>query len=221
MKTLVKKDIRLVGLFANFILIPFTLIGGFFINLMVEPFFRYGFYIAVYFFLLLIVESKIWGYEIMCKGDIFLNSLPLDRRTIVVSRYITLLLYTAIISLLIFIMSHLMGSNFNKSTIYLISLNEMLNIFFFMVIFMAISIPFSYNRDGRKYTAILPLLIIYFLTFNGIRYGLRKEMIFRKLISLFKNINLNQFSFLALIISVLAYYISLKKSIEIYEKMEF
>mgnify|MGYP000877089709 CR=1 FL=1 len=215
MKTLVKKDIKVVGLLINFILIPLGLMLVLFLKMVDDNFLRYSFYIGILILMIGMVHIQLWAHDFHFKSDRFLNSLPLDKELIVSSRYVTMLVYVLYSALIVYVFSYI---STDRILIYPIKVSEILTISSIVIILMAFYLPFYYligHKDGRTNDLYLFIMTI---TVIILRNSYKKQNI---LYSSFSIIDLKQFSLLLIIISLIAYMVSLYSSIKIYRDREF
>lgn len=217
MKTLIKKDITLVGALLNFGLFPLAMTFTLLINLLIDNFHRVSVYVGILLIIIHIVNSIIWAYDTQYKSDILLNSLPIDRKTIVASRYVTILFYLVAMSTFIFIMGLALASGSRNFFMYAISLNEILNTVSLVIVLMAIYLAVYYYGSYRKKMPNDITLFVVASAYVIMRYlYINNNTIFR----VFNGINLNHAPFISIIVAGLAYFLSMKLSIRMYNKLE-
>lgn len=215
MKTLVKKDIKVVGILSNFFLIILGLLLAILLKLVDDNFKRYTFYIGIMIVMMGWVHAQLWAHDLYFKSDVFLNSLPLDRRILVSSRYVTMLVYILYIALIVFVFSYTI---IDGSPIYPINVNEILNISSITILMTAFYLPTYYLRGHKdERTNDIALIIIMAIIMILRSSYINKNIIYRSLSIL----NLNQSPLLFILISLAAYIGSLYFSIKIYESKEF
>lgn len=167
MKTLVKKDIHLIGNYNIFIIIV-CLGGGFasFITNKIDLFNIVSLWVGIISIYLIL---EVLTAQDRITKDIILKSLPIDRKDIVLSRYITMLIYVICISIVIFLSSFIFGF---YDDIFIIGnaipiLTLIFNIFL-SIVFTSIILPVDYlsgkinrvlNKSIFSMTVIFPIII--------------------------------------------------------------
>ena len=218
MKILIKKDIKLVGIFINFAMIPLGLILVLFLKLVDDDFLRIFLYIFILFLMVNLALLRIWAHDFNYKSDMFLNSLPLDKRILVASRYATIIIYILYSSLIAFIMSYSFRGRFDNEPIYPIHINEILNLVSVIIFFMACYLPRYYRNSHKTGGSSNIALVVFMAAIILIRLSYKNKNIIYQMIS---NIELRQFSLILMILSIIAYILSLYFSIRIYSDREF
>ncbi len=218
MKTLIKKDIKIVGPLINMILIPMGLVFAFGIVLIDDKFIRILLSSFSIFMMANMALLKMWSHDFSKKTDIFLNSLPLDKELIVTSRYASIMIYIACSSLIVFIVSQSHRGMFINDPINTIDLNEIINIISVSILLMASYLPIYYTKS-RKFNNVSELpLFIGLVAIVIIRHSYNNKNVFYRIIN---NIDLSQISVILIILSIIAYTLSLKASIKLYKSQEF
>ena len=215
MKTLIKKDIKIVGILISFVLIILGLLLATILKLVDDNFIRYIFYIGIMIFMLGWVHAQLWANDLYFKSDLFLNSLPLDRRIIVSSRYVTMLVYISYIALIVFVSSY---TFVDGSPVYPINVNEILNISSITILLIAFYLPTYYlreNKDDRTYDILIFIIMAIIMILRS--SYINKNILYRSISIL----DLNQSPLLFILISLASYIGSLYFSIKIYESKEF
>lgn len=217
MKTLIKKDIRTVGPLLNICLILLALIYTILIKLVDDTYLSFFVYIGILLYMLHLVNSTIWDNDYQYKIDNILNSLPIARKTIVASRYMTMMIYILSLSSLVFIMSFIFDIDSDNIFMNSITLNEILNIISAVILLMAGYLAIYYYtayKERRASDLLLFIAMVYIVIF---RYSYIKENIIYRVIS---NIDFKGSPYILLIISIIAYLASLHFSVKIYSKRQ-
>ena len=218
MKILIKKDIKIVGVFTNFLLILLGLMFGFLIVLIEDHFIRILLHSITIFLMIGAALFKMWGHDFSKRTDMFLNSLPLDKEIIVASRYASILLYIIASSFFVFIVSYGYKGLFNHDRTYPINVNELINIISISIFIMACYLPMWYAKGKKNLTSSNTAIFIGIATISILKSSDNTKSI---LYSMIRNIDLSQFSFILIILSIIAYIVSLKISIKLYKSQEF
>ena len=215
MKTLIKKDFKMVGTLTNMSFIILLLLLVVFFRLIDDVFFRFIYYIGLVLMMIGMAYSRIWAHDFYYKGDILLNSLPIDRKTIVASRYATVMLYILLFSLLTILLLYIFPSNANLPAT---NISEIINLTSIIISLLALYLPLYYlNGHKDKRTSDIGLFSFMALILI-IRNTISNENLIYRTIS---NLDLSQFSFILLAISLILYLGSLYISVKIYNNREF
>src|SRR5699024_8291503 len=145
----------------------------------------------VAFTMLYFVSVWISQKDLKNKGDILLNSLPVKRKDIVGGRYLSIFVYILLITIYIFIISHI-ATILTKDILpgATMSAFSLLLVIGLSLIFFSIYLPFQYYNIGKiqAFNQIFYILLIILPTILG-RY-LDKIMTSRLLLY-FVNLNLS------------------------------
>lgn len=222
MKYFIRKDIRLLTTIN--ILIPISGLvfkGSHQIFMMdIHPRWIYGFF-AFFFINIVLLNLAQNGEE---KGaDVFINSLPIDKVYIVGSRYVTLFLYLIYILLITVISSFTKSYIFGYEFLYTIipmTIEDILSIFTFCILFLSIFLPFQYY-DTEKFEScnqvFIYILIIAPIIIYRFGRGFLDSYIFSYIVALDSKIML----IILLLLSISLYILSMYISFRIYKNREF
>lgn len=148
MKNLVLKDMKLLGVF-NILFLGLPLVLGYISTLPEENYHAILIYIFAALVPIYILIIRMSINDMTSNVNPLLVSLPVKRLDIVKSRYVSIFIYTFLISVLVFLSSNisraLLGSQ-NESTF---TLTSMLFTVSLVVLFLSVNIPFQYH-DARK-----------------------------------------------------------------------
>jgi len=181
------------------------------------------FYPFLAFAMVYFVSIWISQKDLKNKGDILLNSLPINRKDIVEGRYLSIFTYILLITIYIFTISHiatiLTKDIFPGATMSGLSLLLVIGL---SLIIFSIYLPFQYYNIGKiqVFNQIFYILLIILPTILG-RY-LDKIMTSRLLIYFMNlNLSLNGIILIILGLGIVLYLISIQVSIIIYKHKEF
>ena len=175
---------------------------------------------VIYIFITLAVS-----YDDKNKSEFILNSLPLERSDIVISKYMSTFVY-AIIGIIYSILIGLIGkatglSMFSRS----ISLLDIVFVFTTACIFSSIFFPvyFKFGNIKMKFFNVILLMIIFFVPMNVITYVSENpnNIFVHKFNYFMNNTSSIMQNSLAIIIGLIIFLISLMISIHIYNNKEF
>jgi len=219
MISLIKKDFKLSFKINLFVIIYALFISavGVYLNEPLVSNLLYAVSIVVLTFATVIFTN---GYDDKNKSEIILNSLPLDRRNIVRSKYIILIFYTLMYGLVTIL--------FTKVLIRLnvvdgggsVSLQSIIAAVNIVLLFYTIYYPFYFKLgEGlRSFNAILWVFVMLGPTMLGRGMAALYK---RGLLDRLMNVDLDKINFYLLGIVLVLYYISLQISKRIYGKREF
>lgn len=219
MKALIKKDVYLIGIWGHLFVFGFTMFFTFPMALMFSIWTNIDSTLALTvmsFFPHSILLSMM--NKTQSNGDATLNSLPLEKEKIVLGRYLSVLIYSAIMPVFIYIWSHfirlatsLEGDNKLKFSAIFVAIA-------FLTIINSVHLLIYYTRgDGHKKVEMLTTItigVIFFLGISNTRYIL--DLKFLKYLESFNIVLLLFFVF-----SIIIYGISFNISKKMYEKKEF
>lgn len=217
MKTLIKKDIYLMG-FYNVFIIMTSLIGGFMTMVNKEYYSAQVGSLWLGIILIYLYFNSLTREDYKTK-DVILKSLPIDRKNIILSRYISMFIYTAFVFGIIFFSPYiyifLYDIGFEVSPMPISGL--VFNIIFAMG-FISIVVPVQYL--SRNTSKKLNIILSFILAISPI---IIKGIGDFKIIRLFKYIGDISFG-IEPIIFILSgmgiYFISFKTSEKLYKSIE-
>ena len=220
MKHLVIKDFRVLKLM-NLAVIAICLAGGYMgisYENTLKTKFVYAFAILITTYLASILLSQ---QEVKNNSDIIINSLPIDRSLIVKSKYLFILIYMCLSSLIVFLSSHVSGVIFPNNTPGVgADVFDILFIIGLALIFYSVYLLIYYFNIGKAqiFGQVFYLILVLAPAFLG-RFGERivSSSSFKYLMSL----NFNFIISLLIAVGLIFYVISLNSSIKIYESKEF
>ncbi|SKA78156.1 ABC-2 family transporter protein [Caloramator quimbayensis] len=166
-----------------------------------------------------ITLSSASAYDDRSNGNIFLNTLPISREKIVLSKYISLFIYAAFTTAIYFIIYIITSSLNLKISLYPVTLEGIIYGLFLVSIMYSLSLPIFFKFGYMKAKWIQ--FIIFFLFFGGISY------IIKFLESRFSNILLDfggskcLIMLLIIILSFIILFISYCLSVYFYKRREF
>ncbi|MCY6960357.1 ABC-2 transporter permease [Clostridium brassicae] len=161
------------------------------------------------------------GYDGKYKIDIALNSMPINKRNIVFSKYLSMIVYLAFYFLVMFVGSNVFGVIFNYRD-NAISIWDFVICFNVMTIFYALYYPLYYKVSKEKlailnFATYITFLIIPTLFTKFVKSSLGHTF----LMSISKINNINTIHLIFLLVAVILQIISLAISFEIYSRKEF
>lgn len=219
MKNLVLKDIRLLGAYNIFFLgLPLGLgILGTIVSGNIEA-------TLVYILAVLIPASmlviRVSINDMTNNVNPFLISLPVKRFDIVMSRYISIFIYTFLISGFVFLSSNISRSLLSSGNDVIFSLTSMLFTVSIMFLLLSVNIPLQYY-DARKtqiFNALFYAALILIPNLIGrMDINLLNNRVVQKILSL----DFKVLAPIVLLISLIIYVASSFISKEIYSKKEF
>lgn len=220
---LVKKDILLCRIGIFFIILINFFLG--FINLALTSEYStimlgYNLFMGLFLTLLTVL-----GREEKVNSDMILNSIPLDKKIIVTSRYVSSLLFPLAHGLILFVYSHILKNTRLlwilgyriHGQIYAISIYSLLIVLSIIITFLSFYLPFYYLKFGKGKAlnviayfllVILPALIIRF-------YSILMDLEFVKYIYL---LDKRILTLIAFAISLVLYVASMEVSKRIYSQ---
>lgn len=128
------------------------------------------------------------------------------------------MIYILYSSLIAFIMSYTFRGRFDNEPIYPIHINEILNLISIIIFLMACYLPRYYRSSHKSEGSSNIPLIVFITVVIIIKSSYNNKNIIYRMIS---NIELKQFSFIFMLLSIIAYMVSLYFSIKIYIDREF
>lgn len=218
MKTLVIKDIKVIGILLNLILIVVGLIFVSSISLVEDndKYLIFCIYIVIVLFMVGIIYEGIKHSDRMSKIHIILNSLPINRSTIVGSRYITVMIYTMYSSIIVAFSSYRFESLLSIIDVYPIGFFEICNIIGATILINSIFLPLDFYAERKDQNNRVFLLMIICLTIIAFISFKTRNILYE----IIHSINPNRFPYELMIICLIAYLVSLYFSIKIYKTRE-
>lgn len=224
MKTLVSKDIKLMGFFSNMVLALWAITFAPSFLMLEDRYIRLWGWTILITFMIGIIHSLLNHKDNNGDKDIVLNFLPIDKKIIVSSRYITILIYVLVSSCLIYISFYLGKSRFiyrvllSKGGIEEPTLSELLWTVGINMLIWSIYLPIDYyfkNKFDEKDELFLVIVGVLILV---ARISMKLD---NNIYRFMNNINYQQLPFGLLMVSLLVYLLSIYISINIYKNKEF
>lgn len=219
MKTLIKRDIRVIG-----ILIHLTLIGAGIVYtptmlIIEDKYVVLWIGIILVSFMVGLIHIVLEKEDNNAKMNMVLNSLPIEKSTIVGSRYATIMIYIVATSILVFISSHFLMFGViivrnNKS----IALGQLVWLAGINILVYSLYLPINYKLkdrvdENREYIVVAVILLVLLA-----RISMKSNNIIYRYMS---NIDFTKIPLRLIGFSLLAYIASLFISIKIYGNKEF
>lgn len=167
-----------------------------------------------------VVVIYVNGFDDKYKSEVILNSFPLDRRNIVRSKYITLIIFILISSAVIVALTNVLPMILNIDGRASANIHTVIIAANVLLLFYSIYYPiyFKVGEGLRTFNTILWLLLV--IGPNLLVKAL-KTLDQRKLLEILAHIDLDKINLYFLGISLIIYYLSLQISKKIYVKKEF
>jgi len=167
-----------------------------------------------------VVVIYVNGFDDKYKSEVILNSFPLDRRNIVRSKYITLIIFILISSAVIVALTNVLPMILNIDGRASANIHSVIIAANVLLLFYSIYYPiyFKVGEGLRTFNTILWLLLV--IGPNLLVKAL-KTLDQRKLLEILAHIDLDKINLYLLGISLIIYYLSLQISKKIYVKKEF
>jgi ABC-type transport system involved in multi-copper enzyme maturation permease subunit len=167
-----------------------------------------------------VVVIYVNGFDDKYKSEVILNSFPLDRRNIVRSKYITLIIFILISSAVIVALTNVLPMLLNIDGRASANIHTVIIAANVLLLFYSIYYPiyFKVGEGLRTFNTILWLLLV--IGPNLLVKAL-KTLDQRKLLEILAHIDLDKINLYLLGISLIIYYLSLQISKKIYVKKEF
>lgn len=167
-----------------------------------------------------VVVIYVNGFDDKYKSEVILNSFPLDRRNIVRSKYITLIIFILISSAVIVALTNVLPMLLNidgraSANIHTVIIAANVLLLFFSIYY---PIYFKVGEGLRTFNTILWLLL---MIGPNLLVKALKTLDQRKLLEILAHIDLDKINLYFLGISLIIYYLSLQISKKIYVKKEF
>ncbi|MFS8540959.1 MAG: ABC-2 transporter permease [Tissierellales bacterium] len=167
-----------------------------------------------------VVVIYVNGFDDKYKSEVVLNSFPIDRRNIVRSKYITLIIFILISSAAIIALTNILPMLLNIDGKASASIQTVIIAANILLLFYSIYYPiyFKVGEGLRTFNTILWLLM---MLAPSLLVKFLKTLDQRGLLEKLMNIALQNINLYLLVISLVIYYISLQISKRIYMKREF
>lgn len=220
MKHLILKDVKVLSI-ANILMPLIWWLLSYNVKTRGNTLYAKSTFFIFIFIMILFISFLLARYDENSNIDVTLNSLPIDRKTIVRARYISIALYTIFISIGFFIVFNLSYTRFAR-IIGSISTNlfDILFVFGVASIFYSFYLPLYYFDLGKAKNfnemfigilIIIPVLIL--------KYKDKLQSI--ELINTLFNTGFNNFALIVVAIGIVLYLLSLQLSKLIYNSKEF
>ncbi len=156
-------------------------------------------------------------------GDMILHSIPLDKKLIITSRYISSLLFPTVHGLILFVYSYILKyiQRFKFSSFRLggevdgISIYSLLTVLTIIIIFLAIYLPIYYSKHGKnKYLSAIAYTILVILPALVVKFN--DNIVNLDFIKYINLLDKRVFTLVAFIISLVLYAISMEVSKRLY-----
>jgi len=219
MISLIKKDLILafkINIFAVIYAIFISTTGLIGNNLLIANF-LYVLSIIMLTFIIVIYTN---GYDDKYKSQIVLNSFPIDRRNIVRSKYITLIIFILISSGAILAFTNILPIIFTIDGGTGANIHAVIFASNILLLFYAIYYPF-YFKVGEGLRSFNTVLWIFMMMGPALLGKLFKFLDKKGLLVKLMNVNLDKINLYLLGITIVIYYVSLQISKKIYMKREF
>lgn len=226
---LVKKDILLCRIGIVFIiLINFFLgyLGLIFMSLLMsEPPLSSIMLGYVLFMGLFLTLSIVLEREQKVDGDMILHSIPLDKKIIVTSRYISSLLFPSAHGLIIFIYSYVLqytrGLRFTgfrmAGNIQGISIFTLLTVLSVVVIFLSFYLPLYYSKYGKGKAHNI-MAYFFLIILPAIVFKFKDNILNLEFVKYINSLDKRMFTLMGFVGSIILYVASMEVSKKIYAK---
>lgn len=160
------------------------------------------------------------GFDDAYKSHVILNSLPINRGTIVRSKYAILIVFIVVYSALIGLFGSIL------SAIDIVKVKQSINIYSFIIaadfilLFYSIYYPF-YFKIGEGLRSFNTILWVFIIIVPSLLTRFFKNLESKGLLGKVLEINIGKLSIYSLIIVLIIFYLSLQISTSIYMKREF
>lgn len=219
MKALIKKDVYLIGILGHFLVFGSIL----FYNLFLTFFFSRSTRLMAALmltgmsFLVLTMLISLMNKD-RSNGEATLNSLPLEKEKIVLGRYLTILMYTAIVPFYIYLSSHLISLNTFMVGDKKIRLSAVFVAIAVLTIINSASLLIYYGReDDSKKVEVIGILVFTLIMVLGYKYSDYLSSL--KILQYLESFNIVLLLFF--VFSIIIYGASFNISKKIYKKKEF
>lgn len=165
------------------------------------------------------------AYDEKNKSDILLNSLPISRNTIVIARYVSVFVFSAISIVVYALISVIINMLQLTVKAYPVTLEGIIGILFAIAFVCGIYLPIYFKVGYIKSKIINFVMIFGFITvFGAVLPGLleNKDQVFvQKIIQFFDSRSDIQIAAVILALTILLHFISYMISLNFYRKREF
>lgn len=220
MKHLILKDINLLTI-ANGLLPLIWLLLSYNVKSKGDTLYAKALFHTCLFIMVFAISLLLTKHDDNSNVDIILNSLPIDRKTIVKSRYITIAMYIIFISVGFFTAFHLVNpmlSRFFGSIT--INLYDILFIIGLILMFFSLYLPLHFLSLGRT-SAFNEGFIMVLILIPALVVKFSEKFLDEKIINALLNKGFNNFAFILLGFGIVLYMLSLQVSKGIYKRKEF
>lgn len=219
MKALIKKDVYLIGILGHFLVFGSTMFYTLFLTFF---FSRSTSLMAVLIltgmsFLVLTMLITFMNKD-NSNGEATLNSLPLEKEKIVLGRYLSILMYTAIVPFYIYVFSHLIRLNTFTVGDNKIRLSAVFVAIAVLTLINSGHLLIYYGRDNdSKKIEVVGILVFTGIMVLGFKYSDYLSDI--KILQYLESFNIVLLLFI--IFSIIIYGLSFNISKKMYKKKEF
>lgn len=218
MFNLVKKDLKLstkINIFAVAYAMFISVMG---MNVPVDLPVNIMYILGIINFVFVSVIYSI-GYDDKNKSEVVLNSFPIDRKDIVIGKYVALLIFIFISCISVFLLTNIIKGLGVKPDGRPADIWDIVAAMSLLLVFYSIYYPLYFKLgDLRMFNSILWMLVFVGPTILG-KIGRKLES--KGLLKGMASLNIRQITLFAFIFSILIYYISLQISKKIYMTREF
>lgn len=218
-KALIKKDVYLIGILGHFLVFGFITFYSFIVTLIFSLLTTLGslsIFTGISFLMLYLLISMMNKSE--ANGDASLNSLPLEKEKIVLGRYLSVLMYTVIIPVYIYILSQIIKWNIFLANDRKLSLSVILVAITVLTIFNSVHLLIYYGKEGNsKIIELIPIVVMVGIIILGFRYFEHIQSI--QILKYLESFNI--VLLLLFIFSIILYGLSFNFSKKMYRKKEF
>lgn len=218
MFNLVKKDLKLSTKINIFGVAYAMFISAMGMNLPVDLPVNIMYILGIINFVFVSVIYSI-GYDDKNKSEVVLNSFPIDRKDIVIGKYVTLLIFIFVSCIFVFLLTNIIKGLGVKPDGRPADIWDVVAAMSLLLVFYSIYYPLYFKlSDLRMFNSILWMLVFVGPTILG-KIGRKLES--KGLLKGMASLNIRQITLFAFIFSILIYYISLQISKKIYMTREF
>lgn len=218
MFNLVKKDLKLSTKINIFGVAYAMFISAMGMNLPVDLPVNIMYILGIINFVFVSVIYSI-GYDDKNKSEVVLNSFPIDRKDIVIGKYVALLIFIFISCISVFLLTNIIKGLGVKPDGRPADIWDIVAAMSLLLVFYSIYYPLYFKLgDLRMFNSILWMLVFVGPTILG-KIGRKLES--KGLLKGMASLNIRQITLFAFIFSILIYYISLQISKKIYMTREF
>ena len=224
MKELIIKDFKLLKFLNIFAVLVCLFIG--FLGMSFENIFKSKLiYIFITVFISYIASMFLSSYDTKANSDVVINSLPINRYSVVKSKYMFMMIYMLISCTLVFISSNMSKVLFSSNLpgVPATMLDVLLTIGL-TLLFYSVYLPIYYFNIGKSQALNQVLYMLFILapvalSRLGEKFG--SKILSSNLFKYFIHLNFNLIIVIVALIGLLFYLISLNISRKIYETKEF